>query len=150
MEIWGVMSISLSLVSVLKKIKDPSSNQPISESDKEEKGSTTCVHHFEYLVERPKNTSFPEEHLLCSTVAGAHIHLVKGVVRRNSPITVLCPTLAKGIICSRGTGPGMRGIPYRPKLLVKNHSNPNLQLWMCQGCKDKFLLRVNVVEFSLT
>jgi len=33
---------------------------------------------------------------------------------------------------------------FRPKLLVKNHKDPNLQLWSCKGCEDKFLLRVDV------
>ena len=122
-----VTSINLSLVSLKK----------------EEKCRPKCLHHFEYFPERLKKPSFPEERLLYSTVAGAHIPLVKGVIRRNSPITVLCPTLAKGIICSRGTGPAMSGKPYRPKLLVKNHSNPDLQLWSCEGCPN-FLIRVKI------
>jgi hypothetical protein len=29
-------------------------------------------------------------------------------------------------------------------LLLKNHSDPSLQLWMCEGCKDKFLLKVEL------
>ena len=58
---------------------------------------------------------------------------MKGVVCPNSSITVLCPILAKGMICSRGTGPAMRRKPYRSKLLLKNHANPNLQLLSCKG-----------------
>ena len=98
----------------------------------------------EYL-ERPMNSSFLKDSSFYSTVAGAQVQLVKGVVCRNSPITVLCPILAKGIICNRGTGPGSSGMPYRPKLLVKNHGNPNLQLWSCEGCKD-VLIKVNLNE----
>ena len=93
--------------------------------------------------------SFLKEPLLCSIEASAHIRLVKGVIRRNNPITVLCPILANGIICSRGTGPVMRGKPFRPKLLVKNYGNPNIQLWSCEGCKDIFL-KVNLTEPSST
>ena len=104
---------------------------------------------MECLVERPANSLFHEEHLLCSTEESAHIHLVKGFVCHNSPITVLCPILAKGIICTRGTGPVMRGKPYRPKLLLKNHTNPNLQLWSCKGCKG-ILFKINLNQTSST
>ena len=131
-----MMNISLSLTILLKKEKKSGHNQPMSESEKED--------HYGYLIEPPKSILCPEERFRCSTEGSAHIHLVNGVIRRNSPIKVLCPTLANGIICSRGTGPGMRGKPYRPKLLVKNHANPNLQLWSCKGCKDEFLLRVRL------
>ena len=136
------MSINHSLVSLFKKVKDSSSNQSIIESNVEKKGVTKCIDNVECLTERPKSSLFPEERFLCSTEASAHIHLVKGVICHNRPITVLCPILAKGIICSRGTGPAMRGKSYRPHLVLKNHSNPNLQLWSCEGCKD-ILLKVN-------
>jgi hypothetical protein len=94
----------------------------------------------------PKNNPFPKEPTLSTTESSSQIHLVKGIILHNNPLTVLCPTLAKGIICSRGTGPAMRKKPYRPTLLVKNHANPNLQLWSCKGCKDEFLLRVTTKE----
>ena len=82
-------------------------------------------------------------HLLgCSNQRATHIRLVKGIVRRNSPISVLCPTLANGGICHRG---GKHPKDWlRPKLLAKNHGSPWLQLWMCEGCKDKFLLKVKL------
>ena len=128
------MKITLSLTDLLKKEKDSGSNQQMSELEKKD--------HPEYLVEPPKSILCPEEHLFL-TEASAHVHLVKGVVCHNNPITVLCPILAKGIICSRGTGPSMRGTPYRPKLLMKNHANPSLQLWGCEGCKD-ILIRVRL------
>jgi len=122
-------------------VKDSNSSQSIIEADIEKKGITRCVDDVECLAERRKNSLFPEEGFLCSD-EGAHVLLVKGVVCHDSPVTVLCPFLAKGMICSRGTGPAMRGEPYRPKLLLKNHANPNLQLWSCKGCKD-ILLKVN-------
>jgi hypothetical protein len=72
----------------------------------------------------------------------SHIPLKKGIVKRNPHVRVLCPTLANGGICHRrGKHPKLW---FRPKLLVKNHGDPSLQLWMCEGCKDKFLLKVNV------
>ena len=73
----------------------------------------------------------------------SHIRLVEGHVRRNSPISVLCPTLKAGINCQKGKRT-KGGDPYRPELLVKCSSDSGLQLWMCEGCKDKFLLRVVV------
>jgi hypothetical protein len=75
-----------------------------------------------------------------SSQRATHIRLVKGTVKRNPHTRVLCPTLAQGGVCHRG---GKH--PYqwlRPKLLIKNYGNPRLQLWMCEGCRDKFLLRV--------
>ena len=67
-----------------------------------------------------------------------HIKLVKGVVSYNPHLQVLCPTLVKGHRCSRHKDYNF----FRPELLVKNHARPTLELWMCEGCKDKFLLRV--------
>ena len=81
-------------------------------------------------------------HLLgVSNQQATHIRLVKGVVKVNPHLQVLCPTLANGGICRKGKRK-KNGTPYRPKLLVKNHGDPGLQLWMCEGCRDKFLLRV--------
>ena len=83
-------------------------------------------------------------HLLgVSNQQATHIRLVKGAVKVNPHLRVLCPTLAKGRICRKGKRKN-NGSPYRPELLVKNHGDPSLQLWMCEGCKDKFLLRVRV------
>lgn len=66
-----------------------------------------------------------------------HIRLVKGVFS-NNPGEVLCPTLIRNGSCRRCD----RDFKLkRPKLLLKHHSNPNLELWMCAGCED-FLLRV--------
>ena len=82
-------------------------------------------------------------HLLgISNQRATHIRLVKGIVKVNPHFQVLCPTLANGGICHRGGKSSKDWI--RPKLLVKNHGDPSLQLWMCEGCRDKFLLRVNV------
>jgi len=83
-------------------------------------------------------------HLLgVSNQRATHIRLVRGVVKVNPHLQVLCPTLAKGRVCQKGKRK-KSGYPYRPELLVKNYSNPDLQLWMCEGCRDKFLLRVEV------
>jgi hypothetical protein len=123
-------------------VKGSSSNQSIIESNIEKKGTTRYVDDVKCLTERRKNSLFPEEMLFCSIDEGDRVFLVKGVVCHDSPVTVLCPFLARGMICSRGTGPAMRGEPYRPKLLLKNHANPDLQLWSCEGCKD-ILLKVN-------
>ena len=72
-----------------------------------------------------------------------HIKLVKGVVLFNPHVVVLCPTLAKGGTCEKGV---LRKKEqwFRPKLLVRNYGDPTLQLWCCEGCKDKFLLRVKI------
>ena len=83
-------------------------------------------------------------HLLgVSNQKASHIKLVKGVAVRNSPITVLCPKLAEGRECKKGWQ-CVKGRYKRPELLLKNFGDPSLQLWMCQGCRDKFLLRVKV------
>ncbi|MHC3130308.1 MAG: hypothetical protein IBV52_09565 [Candidatus Bathyarchaeota archaeon] len=77
-----------------------------------------------------------------SNQQATHIRLVKGVVRVNPHLQVMCPRLASGENCMRGASSRRNRIPFRPRLLVKNHGDPRLQLWMCEGCKDKFLLRV--------
>jgi len=82
-----------------------------------------------------------------SNQRATHIRLVRGVVKRNPHVRVLCPTLAKGEVCNRTGKSLLKGDTkeiLRPKLLVKNHGDTSLQLWMCEGCKDKFLLRVNL------
>ena len=67
-----------------------------------------------------------------------HIRLVKGVFSSN-PGEVLCPTLSRYGKCNKHD----RNFKvHRPKLLVKHHSNPSLELWECKGCRD-FLLRVD-------
>ena len=71
-----------------------------------------------------------------------NIRLIKGIVRLNPHLQVLCPTLAAGETCHRGGKHPHEWL--RPKLLVKNYGDPSLQLWMCEGCRDKFLLRVYV------
>ena len=76
-----------------------------------------------------------------SNQRASHIPLVEGVIRKNPHVRVLCPTLANGGICHRG-GKHPK-LWFRPKLLVKNYSNPNLQLWSCEGC-PQFLLRVEI------
>lgn len=87
-------------------------------------------------------------HLLgVSSQQATHIRLVKGVVRVNPHLQVLCPTLAEGIICRKGFK-NKRGVYRRPKLLIKNHGDPRLQLWVCEGC-NHFLLRVNMNDVSL-
>ena len=82
-------------------------------------------------------------HLLgVSNQRATHIKLVRGIVKGNPHLQVLCPTLARVEVCHRG---GRRPKDWlRPKLLTKNFGDPSLQLWMCEGCKDKFLLRVVV------
>ena len=67
-----------------------------------------------------------------------HIRLVKGVFSSN-PGKVLCPTLSSYGKCNKHD----RDFKvYRPRLLLRNYSNPSLELWECKGCKD-FLLRVD-------
>jgi hypothetical protein len=90
-------------------------------------------------VDREKHTL----HVLgVSNQRATHIRLVKGVVKVNPHLQVLCPVLASGQDCRRGFK-NYKGKYHRPKLLVKNHGNPGLQLWMCEGC-NHFLLRVNL------
>jgi hypothetical protein len=79
-----------------------------------------------------------------SNQKATHIRLVKGTVKVNPHLRVLCPRLARGEDCKMGQHKSKSGKAYRPKLLVKNYGDPDLQLWMCEGCKDKFLLRVKV------
>jgi len=81
------------------------------------------------------------------TQKAEHIRLVKGTVRVNPHLRVLCPTLAKGGKCRKGKQ-HKKGDYLRPKLLLKNHGDPSLQLWICEGCSN-FLLRVNINEVSL-
>ena len=78
-----------------------------------------------------------------SNQRASHISLKKGVVKRNPHTRVLCPVLASGQNCHKGFK-NRKGVYHRPELLVKNTSNPGLQLWMCEGCRDKFLLRVKI------
>jgi len=78
-----------------------------------------------------------------SNQEATHIRLVKGIVKVNPHLQVLCPVLAKGRNCQKGKRK-KSGYPYRPELLAKNYSDPDLQLWMCKGCRDKFLLRVKI------
>ena len=79
------------------------------------------------------------------------MNLVKVTVKVNSHVLVLCPTLAEEKVCYR-TGKGLlRGEKkaiVRPKLLVKNHKDPDLQLWSCEGCAEKFLLRVDLGDIK--
>ena len=76
----------------------------------------------------------------------AHIRLVKGVTTYNPHLQVLCSTLAKGSECRKGSDGYRKALWYRPRLLVKNCGDPDLQLWICQGCEDKFLLRVKIED----
>jgi hypothetical protein len=62
------MSINVNLAKLFKIGKDSNSNQSQTEPENEEKDNSKCPHHFGYLAERPKNTPFPEECLLCSKV----------------------------------------------------------------------------------
>ena len=73
----------------------------------------------------------------------SHIKLVRGTVKINPHIRVLCPKLACGSECKRGEFQGKKSEWFRPGLLLKHHSNPDLQLWSCEGCPS-FLLRVEV------
>ena len=78
-----------------------------------------------------------------SSQRASHIPLKKGVVKRNPHVRVLCPVLASGQDCHKGFR-SRKGEYKRPELLVKNFGNPRLQLWSCEGCKDKFLLRIKI------
>ena len=68
----------------------------------------------------------------------------KGVVKVNFHLSVLFRKLAEGKACRKGITVENKN-PYRPKLLLKNHANPRLQLWACEGCKE-FLLRAKVAN----
>ena len=133
----GVTFINLSIAHLFKKTKD-SSRLPNGNIEK------NCVMenigHIEYF-KHPKSFSFLKES--SPYLTGTKVHLVKGIVCSNSPITIRCPI--QGIICRRGTNPENSEKFYRPKLLVKNHGNPNLQLWSCKGCKN-VLIKVNLNE----
>ena len=71
------------------------------------------------------------------------MNLMKVTVKFNPHVRVLCPKLARRESCNKGVKKNA-GSPFRPELLVKNYTNPDLQLWICDGCKDKFLLRVEL------
>ena len=71
-----------------------------------------------------------------------HTRLVRGIVKVNPHVQVLCPTLARRESCNRGVKKNA-GSPWRPELLVKNYKDPDLQLWSCEGCPN-FLLRVEL------
>jgi hypothetical protein len=73
----------------------------------------------------------------------SHIPLKKGTVKVNPHLQVLCPKLARGEGCRKGFK-NYKGKYHRPHLLIKNYGDPCLQLWSCEGCKDKFLLRVKI------
>jgi hypothetical protein len=70
------------------------------------------------------------------------IRLKKGIIKVNPHVRVLCPRLAQGKDCRKGITIENKK-PHRPKLLLKNHVDPGLQLWSCEGCKSKFLLCVD-------
>jgi hypothetical protein len=78
-----------------------------------------------------------------SSQRATHIRLVRGVVKVNPHLQVLCPALAKGRVCRKALK-NQRGVYKRPQLLIKNYGDPGLQLWMCEGCRDKFLLKVKL------
>ena len=73
--------------------------------------------------------------------------LVEGIVKVNPHVQVLCPKLARGERCNKGVMK-KAGSPFRPNLLVKNYTNPNIQLWSCEGCAEKFLLRVDLGDIK--
>jgi hypothetical protein len=73
------------------------------------------------------------------------IRLKRGLVNVNPHVRVLCPRLAEGKVCRKGITMENKKL-HRPKLLLKNHVDPGLQLWICEGCKSKFLLRVETVR----
>ena len=73
----------------------------------------------------------------------SRIRLVKGEYSSN-PGEVLCPNLIKSGKCNKHRIDKDFNWTYkRPKLLLKHHSNSNLELWECEGCKD-FLMKVRV------
>ena len=76
-----------------------------------------------------------------------HTRLVEGIVKVNPHVQVLCPKLARGERCNKGVMK-KAGSPFRPELLVKNYTNPNIQLWSCEGCAEKFLLRVDLGDIK--
>jgi len=62
------MTTDVSLERLLEKINDSISNQSSIESETEEESHKKCPHNFGYLANLTKNTSIPEECLLCSRV----------------------------------------------------------------------------------
>ena len=80
-----------------------------------------------------------------SSQRATYTPIVEGIVKANPHVQVLCPKLARGERCNKGVMK-KAGSPFRPELLVKNYTNPSIQLWSCEGCKDKFLLRANINE----
>ena len=73
--------------------------------------------------------------------------LVEGIVKNNPHLKVLCPKLARRESCNKGVKKNA-GSPFRPELLVTNYNNPDLQLWSCEGCAEKFLLRVDLGDIK--
>ena len=82
-----------------------------------------------------------------SNQKAAYTPLVKGIVKANPHIRVLCPKLSRRESCNKGVKKNA-GSPFRPELLVKNYNNPNIQLWSCPGCAEKFLLRVDIGDIK--
>jgi hypothetical protein len=127
---------------LFRKTKD--SSQFPNEIDIERNNVMRLFEHIEYL-KPTKNFSYLKESPPYLPTTGTKVLLVKGIVCSNSPITIHCPILAKGINCHRVTDSENSEKFCRPKLLVKNHGNPNLQLWSCKGCKN-VLIKVNLNE----
>ena len=73
--------------------------------------------------------------------------LVEGIVKVNPHVQVLCPKRARGERCNKGKTKN-DGFPYRPELLIKNFGKPDIQLWSCEGCAEKFLLRVDIGDIK--
>ena len=82
--------------------------------------------------------------LIIPTLKASHIRLVKGIYVVNPHIAVLCPVLATTGSCKKKEDGRKRSPRARPKLLLKHHSVPGLELWMCLGCQKDFLLRVEL------
>ena len=61
------MTTNISTDGLFEKVLEAISDQETS-IEKEENNQTKCLHYFGYLSKLPKNSSIPEDCLLCSKV----------------------------------------------------------------------------------
>ncbi len=60
----------------VERVENKKEEEPLTKpSEKEEKGSSACPHHFGYLAKRPKNVPIPQECLTCSKTVDCMLKL---------------------------------------------------------------------------
>lgn len=63
----GILTTNTSADGLFEKVLEAISDQETN-TNKEESNQTICLHYFGYLSKLPKNSSIPEDCLLCSKV----------------------------------------------------------------------------------